>query len=105
MAQVQYHHPSNAGVPPAYDPRYPYASPPPTNYNMVSPDPNTGVFSAPSPPLPSPQSPDPVKMAGGPGADGGATGTHVTAYEVGGLNEAPTTNPVGVGNNRAELVG
>lgn len=66
----------------------------------MSPDPNTGAFGYPSPvgspPFPSPTSPDPVKMAGGQGSDG--MGFH--AHEV---IEAPATNPVGIGNNRAEL--
>lgn len=90
MSQPQY---SNSGVPSAYDPRYRYTPLPPGSYDTAGAEMNTGAFTT-----PSSHSPDPVKMAGG-----GAMGSHVTAYEVGGLNEAPSTVPVGM-NPRAELM-
>lgn len=98
--------PGSPGVPPAYDPRYSYANPPPqANAYQMSPDPNTGVFSHPSPvgspPIPSPGSPDPVKMAVGPHGDTGTSPVQFQQHEI--VNEAPATNPRGIGNNRAEL--
>ncbi len=98
--------PTGPGVPPAYDPRYSYANPPhQANAYQMSPDPNTGIFSHPSPvgspPFPSPSSPDPVKMAVGPHGDASTSPVQFQQHEV--VNEAPATNPVGIGNNRAEL--
>jgi hypothetical protein len=109
MAQTQLSSPASPGVPPAYDPRYSYAAgtqaPPPHQANayQMSPDPNMGVFSHPSPPIPSPGSRDPVKMAVGPHGDPSASPVHFQQREVVVVNEAPATNPRGLGNNRAEL--
>lgn len=102
MAQMQSpHSPTGPGIPPGYDPRYSYGVPPQqvSPYQMVSPDPNTGAFGTPSPVFPSPSSPDPVKMAGGTSP----VQFQQQAVPPQQLNEAPATNPVGIGNNRAEL--
>lgn len=109
MGQVQSSMPTSPtgpGVPPAYDPRYSYANPSQqAGAYQMSPDPNTGVFSHPSPvgspPFPSPSSPDPVKMAVGPHGDANTSPVQFQQQEV--VNEAPATNPRGIGNNRAEL--
>jgi hypothetical protein len=111
MGQVQHHpgspplptnSPDGTYVPSSYDPRYSYAANTPQQahgYQMVSPDPNMGAFGA-----PSPGSPDPMKMGTGQYYDPGNSPVHfqqVQQHEV--VNEAPATNPVGMGNNRAEL--